>query len=111
MSSDSEEDKDKEKEEEEDGEKKKNGEEENDDEDDEIDENVERINASFIAKKLLDQKDCRIIGSKRRVNDVKEDHVDVSGTQNPEKDEVISSANKKDVDEILTLITKTYTFA
>ena len=101
VSSDSEKDKNKKKKKkkkEKDGEKKKD------------DDDVEGTNAPLIAKKLFDQKDRRITDFKRRVNDVKEDHVDVSSTSNFEKDEVIPSANKKDVDEILTLITKTYTF-
>ena len=97
-----------------DSEEKENGEEEEDDEekdDNEDDEDVERINAPLIAKKLFDQEDRRIIDSTKRVSDVKEDHVDVPSTQDSEEDEVIPPANKKDVDEILTLATKTYTLA
>ena len=97
-----------------DSEEKEDGEEEEDDEeedDNEDDEDVEGTNAPLIAKKLFDQEDRRITGSTKRVSDVEEDHVDVPGTQDSEEDEVIPPANKKDVDEILTLATKTYTLA
>ena len=115
VSSDNEKDKNKKKkkkkkkndEEEKNDEKKKNDE---NDENDENNENVERINALFIVKKLFDQKNRKIIDFKKRVNNVKENHVDVSNIQNFEKNEIISFANKKGVNEIFTLITKTYTF-
>ena len=97
-----------------DSEEKENGEKEEDDEeenDNENDEDVEEINAPLIAKKLFDQEDRRITGYTKRVSDVEEDHVDVPNTQDSEEDEVIPPANKKDVNEILTLATKTYTLA
>ena len=106
MSSDNEEDKDKKKKKEKEKKEKKENDEKKKNNDD-----VEGTNAPLIAQKLFDQKDRRITGSKRRVNDVKKDHVDVSNISNFEEDEVISSANKKGVNEILTLITKMYTFA
>ena len=90
--------------------KKKNDEEKEDDENNKNNENVEKINVSLIIKRLFDQKDCKIINFKRRVSDVKENHVDISNIQSFEKDEIISFANKKDVNEIFTLITKTYIF-
>ena len=73
--------------------------------------NVENINASFIIKKLFDQKDRSITDFKKRVNDVKKDHINISNIQNSEKDKIISSASKKVVTEIFTLITKTYILA
>ena len=103
MSSDNEENKNKKK-------KKKNDEKKND-ENNENDENVERINASFIVKKLFNQKNYKIIDFTKRVNDLKKDHVDVSNIQNFEKNEIISFANKKNVNKIFTLITKTYILA
>ena len=69
---------------------------------------VKRINVCFIIKRLLNQKDYSIINFKKRVNDVKKDYINVSNTQNFEKNETISSASKKVVFKILTLITKTY---
>ena len=93
--------------------KKKNDEndEKKNDEKKKNDENVERINAFLIVKKLFDQKNYEIIDFKRRVNNVKEDHINVSNISNFEKNEIISSANKKNINEIFTLITKTYNFA
>ena len=41
---------------------------------------VEKINVSLIIKKLFDQKDRSIINSKKRVNDVEKDHINVSNT-------------------------------
>ena len=69
---------------------------------------VEKINASFIAQKLFDQKNRKIIDFKRRVNDVKKNYVNILNISNFEKNEIISSANKKDVNKIFTLITKMY---
>ena len=48
---------------------------------------------------------------KKRVSDVEKDHVDLLNISKFEKNEIISSANKKDVNEIFTLITKTYILA
>ena len=104
MSSDNEKNKNKKK-------KKKNEEKKKNDENDENDENVEKINVFFIVKKLFDQKNRKIIDFTKRVHDLKKNHVDVSNIQNFEKNEIISSANKKDVNEIFTLITKMYIFA
>ena len=73
--------------------------------------NVENINAFLIVKKLFDQKNRNIIDFKKRVNDVKKNHINVSSTQNFKKNEIISSASKKIVTEIFTLITKTYILA
>ena len=87
--------------------KKKNNKKKNDNENNK---NVEKINVFFIVKKLFDQKNRKIINFTKRVNDVKENYVDVSNIQNFEKNKIITSANKKDVNEIFTLIMKTYIF-
>ena len=89
-------------------EKKKNDKEKNDNENDE---NIERINVFLIVKKLFDQKNYKIIDFTKRVNDVKENHVNVLNIQNFEKNKIITLANKKNVNKIFTLITKTYIFA
>ena len=91
--------------------KKKNDEKKKDDKNNENDEDVERINVLLIVKKLFDQKNCKIIDFTKRVNDLKKNYVNVSNIQNFEKNEIISFANKKNVNEIFTLITKMYILA
>ena len=52
-----------------------------------------------------------IINFKRRVSDIKKNHINISNIQNFEENEIISFVNKKNVNKIFTLIIKTYTFA
>ena len=72
--------------------------------------NVKKINVFFIVKKLFNQKNYNIINFKKRINDVKKDYINFSNILTFEKNKIILSANKKDVNKIFILITKTYIF-